>query len=529
MRHFESNSTKVILSLLVSLIGYPALHAAEASRPNILFAIADDWGLHAGAYGTPWVKTPSFDRIAREGLLFSNAYTPMAKCAPSRAIVLTGRHLWQNEEAGNHMAMFPPKLKSWPEVLLEKGWHMGITGKGWGPGIAHNASGKPRLITGKRFDKHKAVPPAEAMGNNDYAANFKDFLDATPQDAPWCFWYGCTEPHRAYEFQAGVNKGGKKLADIDRVPEYWPDNETVRHDMLDYAFEVEHMDNHLGRMIAELEKRGQLDNTLVIVTSDHGMPFPRAKGYAYHDSNHVPLAVRWPNGVKSPGRAIEDFVDFTDVAATILDYAGISLDDSGMLPVVGKSWRPILESTQAGRIVQERDHVLIGKERTDVGRPHNWGYPIRGIVTAEHLYLHNYEPTRWPAGNPETGYLDTDGSPTKSLILELGRADRANHFWQLNFGMRPADELYELRADRDCVRNIAAHAADLVDTMRSRLETMLKAQGDPRMDGRGTVFDDYTPTTGDGFYEKFMHGEKVHAGWVEPTDFEKQPLPSSRP
>lgn len=348
MRHFESNTTNLILSLLASLVGLPALHAADASRPNILFAIADDWGLHAGAFDTPWVKTPSFDRIAREGLLFRNAYTPMAKCGPSRAIVLTGRHLWQNEEAGNHMAMFPPKLKSWPEVLLEKGWHMGITGKGWGPGIANDASGKPRLITGKRFDKHKAEPPAKAMGNNDYAANFKDFLDATPRDAPWCFWYGCTEPHRAYEFQAGVNKGGKKLADIDRVPGYWPDHETVRHDMLDYAFEVEHMDNHLGRMIAELEKRGLLDETLVIVTSDHGMPFPRVKGYAYDDSNHVPLAVRWPNGVKNPGRAIEDFVDFTDIAATILDYAGIAWDDSGMMPVTGKSWRPILESTQAG-------------------------------------------------------------------------------------------------------------------------------------------------------------------------------------
>ena len=295
------------------------------------------------------------------------------------------------------------------------------------------------------------------------------------------------EPHREYEFQSGVNKGGKKLSDIDRVPDYWPDHETVRHDMLDYAFEVEHVDNHLGRMIAELEKRGLLDNTLIIVTSDHGMPFPRVKGYAYHDSNHVPLAVRWPRGMRNPGRVIEDFVDFTDIAPTILDYAGIAWKDSGMMPITGKSWRPILESTKAGRVVPERDHVLIGKERTDVGRPHNWGYPIRGIVTAEHLYLHNYEPTRWPAGNPETGYLDTDGSPTKSLILDLGRANRTDRFWQLNFGMRPADELYDLRTDRDCVRNLApdpAHA-ERMTALRQRMETMLKAQGDPRMDGRG--------------------------------------------
>ncbi len=518
--------TKRILSLLASLAAGPALHAADTTRPNILFAIADDWGLHAGAYGTRWVKTPAFDRVAREGVLFENAYTPMAKCAPSRAIVLTGRHLWQNEEAGNHMPVFPPKLKSWPEVLTEKGWHMGITGKGWGPGIANDASGKPRLITGKRFDQRKAEPPAKAIGNTDYAANFTDFLDAAPQGAPWCFWYGSTEPHRAYEFQVGVTKGGKKLSDIDRVPAYWPDNETVRHDMLDYAYEVEHTDNHLGRMIAELEKRGLLENTLIIVTSDHGMPFPRVKGYAYHDSNHIPLAIRWPRGVKNPGRKIQDFVDFTDIAPTLLDYAGIAWKDTGMMPITGKTWRPILESTKAGRVVPERDHALIGKERTDVGRPHNWGYPIRGIVTAEHLYLRNYEPTRWPAGNPETGYLDTDASPVKTLILDRGRADRTDRFWQLNFGLRPGDELYDLRNDRDCVRNLAAdpaHTARLT-ALRQRMETILKAQEDPRMAGRGHVFESYKPTNGDGFYEKFMRGEKPNAGWVSETDFEKGPL-----
>jgi N-sulfoglucosamine sulfohydrolase len=520
----------LLLLAIAALQGVPSARAADGPRPNILFAIADDWGLHAGAYGTRWIKTPAFDRVAREGLLFKNAYTPMAKCAPSRAIILTGRHLWQNEEAGNHMAVFPPKLKSWPEVLMEKGWHMGITGKGWGPGIANDAAGKPRLITGKPFNQRKAPPPTSAMGNNDYAANFVDFLDAAPRNAPWCFWYGSTEPHRGYEFQSGVKKGGRKLSDIDRVPAYWPDNETVRHDMLDYGYEVEHTDNHLGRMIAELEKRGLLDSTIIVVTSDHGMPFPRVKGYAYHDSNHIPLAIRWPAGVKAPGRVIDDFVDFTDLAPTFLDLAGIAQGGTGMLPITGKSWRPIFQSAQSGRVVAARDHALIGKERTDVGRPGDVGYPIRGIVTSGHLYLRNYEPARWPAGNPETGYLDTDGSPTKSLILELGRKNRTDKFWQLNFGLRPADELYDLVADPDCARNIAADPAQAgrVAALRERLESTLKAQRDPRMAGQGHVFDQYKPTTGDGFYEKFIRGEKPRAGWVNDTDFEPAPIKPTR-
>jgi arylsulfatase A-like enzyme len=382
-------------------------------RPNILFCIADDWGAHAGAYGTKWVKTPAFDRVAREGLLFKNAYTPMAKCAPSRAIVLTGRHLWQNEEAGNHLANFPVQFKTWPEVLREKQWTVGITGKGWGPGIAKTAEGKPRELIGSKFDDKKAKPPTNAIGKNDYAANFAEFLNAAGSDKPWCFWYGSTEPHRDYEFQSGQNKGGKKLSDIDKVPAYWPDHETVRHDMLDYALEVEHTDHHLGRMLQELENRGLLETTIIIVTSDHGMPFPRVKGYAYHDANHIPLAVRWPGGIKVGGRTIDDFVDFTDLAATLLDVADISAAESGMMPITGKSWRPIFESEKGGRIVAERDHALIGKERTDVGRPHNWGYPIRGIVTADNLYLKNYEPVAGPLGIPKPAIRTRMPAPQK--------------------------------------------------------------------------------------------------------------------
>ena len=141
--------------------------------------------------------------------------------------------------------------------------------------------------------------------------------------------------------------------------------------------------------------------------------------------------------------------------------------------------------------------------------------------------MRNYEPSRWPAGNPETGYLDTDGSPTKTLILELGRRNRSNRFWQLNFGLRPADELYDLRTDADCVHNLAAEAShnERLAELRQRMETELKAQDDPRMFGRGHVFDEYKPTRGDGFYESFKRGEKVNAGWVNETDFEQEPIP----
>lgn len=506
-----------------------ALQAAECKRPNILFAIADDWGPHASAYGTPWIKTPNFDRVAREGLLFHNVYTPNAKCAPSRACILTGRNSWQLKEAANHISYFPVEFKGWGEALAEHGWFVGYTMKGWGPGSAKDANGKPRLMTGVAYNKRKATPPTSEVSNNDYAANFDDFLDAAPADKPWCFWYGAIEPHRGYEFGSGVAKGGKKLSDIDHVPAYWPDNDTVRNDMLDYAFEAEHYDRHLGRMLASLERRGLLDNTLVIVTSDHGMPFPRSKGNANVMANHVPFAVMWKGCILKPGRSVDDYVSFIDIAPTLMEVAGIEWKDTGMAPTSGRSLTNLFFSEKSGRIDPTRDHVLIGRERNDVGRPHDQGYPVRGIVKDGVFLVENFEPTRWPCGNPETGYLDCDGGATKSLLIDAHRRDERDHFWQLCFGVRPGVELYDLKKDPDFVSNAAdkPESQAQLTALRDQLHGELKAQGDPRMEGKGDVFDKYEHASKGhvGFYEKFMRGENVKANWINPTDIEKKPLP----
>ena len=509
-----------LFCLLLVALG-SASRAAE--RPNILFFIADDWGLHAGAYGTKWIDTPNFDRVAREGILFTRAYTPNAKCSPSRASLLTGRNPWQLKAAANHIPYFPPEFKAWPEVLAEHGWFVGHTQKGWGPGVATNSAGRPRLLTGRAFNSRKAEPPARGIGNNDYAANFADFLDAASKDAPWCFWAGPVEPHRGYEFGSGVAKGGKSLSDVDRVPAYWPDHPTIRHDILDYAFEVEHVDRHLGRMLDQLEKRGLLDQTLVIVTSDHGMPFPRVKGQAYEHANHVPLAARWPQGIAGGNRVVDDFVSFIDLAPTLVEVAGLTWAETGMAPSPGRSLADIFQADRSGRISAHRDHVLIGRERQDIGRPNDEGYPVRGIVTENYLYLHNFEPSRWPSGNPETGYLDTDGSPVKTFILEAHRQEPADSFWQLCFGKRPAEELYHRVNDPDCVNNLTNPATRA--ELRQRLFQRLTEQGDPRMLGDGEMFDRYPHATpaNRGFYERFMRGEKMNAGWVNPGDFEKRP------
>ena len=153
-----------------------AVAAPAKRRPNILFAIADDASFpHMGAYGCSWVDTPGFDRVARNGILFMNAFTPNAKCAPSRSCLLTGRNSWQLEAAANHWCYFPPKFKVYPEVLQEAGYHVGFTGKGWAPGIAQDAAGNPRVLTGTPYQKRKLDPPTRFISGVDYARELRRF------------------------------------------------------------------------------------------------------------------------------------------------------------------------------------------------------------------------------------------------------------------------------------------------------------------------------------------------------------------
>ncbi|MCF0049166.1 sulfatase [Dyadobacter sp. LJ53] len=500
---------------------------AAETRPNILFCIADDASYrHMSAYGLSgkWISTPGFDRVAAGGILFENAFTPNAKCSPSRACILTGRNPWQLEEAANHVPFFPAKFSTWVEELGNSGYLTGFTGKGWAPGNPGQKNGATRLLTGKHYNEKKMAAPTKAISPVNYAANLEVFLKDRKAGQPFCFWYGGHEPHRAYEYGSGAAKGKKKITDIDRVPAYWPDNDTVRNDMLDYAYEIEYFDQHLQQMLKILEDAGELNNTIVIVTSDNGMPFPRTKGHVYDYDNHLPLAIMWKNGIKTAGRKVLDLVSFIDFAPTLLEAAGLTGKTS--VETQGRSLIPIFKSDKAGLVDKTRDHVLLGKERTDVGRPHDAGYPVRGIVKGNLIYTINYKPERWPSGNPETGYLDTDGGPTKTQILNAKRAGTDVEKWDLSFGKKGKEELYDIGNDIDAMKNLATDPeyAKTKAALRKQMEQELKAQQDPRMSGKGDIFDSYpfAEPASRNFYERFMKGEKMKAGWVNESDFEKE-------
>jgi N-sulfoglucosamine sulfohydrolase len=466
-------------------IAFLGLHFSNASaaetvkKPNVLFCIADDASPHFGVYGCNWVKTPNIDRLGKAGLVFDNAYTPTAKCAPSRAAILTGRNPWQLEEAANHQSFFPAKFKAFTESLLEAGVLVGAQGKTWGPGTAKTADGKPR-----NFGMSKAGGNAADPGSG-----FRSFLATRDKQQPFFYWFGSHHPHRAYKLDSGI-AAGKKITDIDRVPSFLPDNDVVRRDLLDYAMEIEAYDAQVGSLLKVLEQSGELDNTLVIVTSDHGMPFPRVKGHNYDMSNRIPLIVHWPQVIAHPGQRVADFISLVDLAPTLLEAFGVNTEASGMSPITGSSFIEILR----GKPATKRDVVILGRERNDVqarpGTPHGLGYPVRGIREGSFLYLHNFAPERWPCGNPELGLKDTDASPTKKLVEDLGERDP---FWQFSFGKRPKEELFDLAADPDCVKNLAETSEHQTrkTALREKLFGELKRQDDPRILGQGDRFDNY--------------------------------------
>jgi N-sulfoglucosamine sulfohydrolase len=222
--------------------------------------------------------------------------------------------------------------------------------------------------------------------------------------------------------------------------------------MLDYAIEMEAFDAQVGSLITALEAAGEAENTLIVVTSDHGMPFPRVKGHTYEDAHHIPFIATWPGGIVKPGRRVPDFISFIDLAPTFLELFRVDGPAQGMSPITGASFVDLLRSEPK----RERTAVIVGRERNDVdarpGTHSGLGYPARAIRSENFFYVHNFQPDRWPCGNVELGLKDTDASPTKRLIEELGEQ---SPFWQHAFGKRPAEQLFDLRTDPDCVKNLA--------------------------------------------------------------------------
>jgi len=453
----------------------PHTESVGSSAPNIVFAIADDWGWpHAGAYGDRVVQTPSFDRLAHEGALFEHAYVSSPSCTPSRGAILTGQDFFRLGAGGNLWSAWPSGFPEYPRLLAQAGYFVGSYRKGWGPGSHPASVDNP---AGKNYE------------------NVEAFFEARPAGQPFSLWFGSTDPHRPYERGSGLESG----MDPSEVHLFghFPDVPEVRSDIADYYWEVQRFDSEVGALLDRLEAMGELDDTIVVMTGDHGMPFPRAKGNLYDAGTRVPLAVRWPGYVPA-GRRVTDFVSLTDIAPTFLEVGSLEVPTV----VTGRSLLPLLSSEETDRVGQGRDQIIFGRERHVPAQedPDSGGYPMRAIRTGEYLFIRNYRTDRWPAGTPnyEKAYIDDvwlgdcDNGPTKTYLWKFREEPEVRRFYELAFSKRPAEELYDLKTDPQQLINVASDARyeEVGRDLDRRLSQALKAARDPRALGDGDFFDE---------------------------------------
>ncbi|MBC7967156.1 MAG: sulfatase [Fuerstia sp.] len=468
------------------------------------------------------VKTPNFDRVAANGVLFTLAFVNSPSCTPCRSSLLSGQYFWRTGRGAILQgAVWDSSIPAFPLLLQESGYRIGHSSKVWSPGTPANA---PIGAVKTAFNKHgnqfntfsQHVFAAEDPDRkhqellDEVRGNFQDFLKTRTADEPFLYWWGPTNTHRTW-----IQGSGKKRWGIDpeslvgKLPAWLPDVPVVREDVADYLGEVQAVDAGLGVLLNELETTGQLANTLIIVSGDHGMPgVPHGKCNLYDSGAAVSLAVSWPGQIPA-GRVVDDFVSLPDLAPTLLDAGGVAVPDV----MTARSLMPVLKATGNGQIDGTRDHVIIGRERHVANaRTDFLPYPQRAIRTADFLYVRNFKPDRWPMGvapgfglpdgpmpsakaldaSTFVAFGDMDASPTKTWLLTDALADpQYRRFIDMQFALRPEEELYDLKHDPDQIHNVASQPEFAAERKKhsERLMTVLKDSNDPRVMGDGSTFD----------------------------------------
>ncbi|MDZ8118779.1 sulfatase [Pontiella sp. NLcol2] len=513
--------------LSILLLGTATAFAAE--RPNLLFLFADDWGRHAGVYaeidgpGTmnEIIRTPHFDRLAREGVLFNHAYVSAPSCTPCRSSLLSGQHFWRTKTGAVLTSAWDDSIPSYPLLLEQAGYHIGFSNKVWGPGAPADApygGERNKYNHAGRSICNISYPVAAAMKNgipaeevkqevmDQVRRNFRDFLDAREEGKPFCFWFGPTTTHRSWVKGSGAAQWGLDPDALKgKMPPYLPDVPEVREDLADYFGQVMAFDMAIGVFVDELKRIGEYENTIIAVSGDHGAPgFPQGKCNLYDFGSRVPLVFSGP-GIKG-GRLVEDFVSLPDLAPTFLEAGNVEVPEV----MTAKSLWPVLKSEKSGRVDPTRTQVYIGRERhVPSARAGNLPYPQRAIRTRDYLFIINFEPGRYPMGDPvrldgaeeptagelakktKATLADWDAGPTKAWMVTHRDDPACKPYFERSFGKRPRLELYDLKKDPHQMNNVAQQPEyrEVMDKLEKKLMTELRATGDPRVIDGGRYFE----------------------------------------
>lgn len=433
--------------------------APDAPRfPNVLLLVSDDQGLELGAYGARGPQTPNLDRLAAEGCRFTRAYATAGVCTPSRTSLYTGLYPTRNGATG-----FSPvraDVRVWGEVLSEVGYRTGLIGK---------LGAKP--IARFHFDFKSRTNPDDARARSVkwHVETLRAFL-AEDDGRPFCLLVNFRDSHFPFPTDGAPTgwKGARELphdpATVS-VPPFLVDRPEVREELAAYYDGLRRMDVTVGALLETLEQAGLARETLVIFTSDHGMPYPLAKTTLYEAGIRVPLLVRWP-GVVAAGRVEDALVSLVDVLPTLVELSGQRVSDDfdgrSLAPLLRAEATPWRDAVFASHTSHRREPELPSR----AVRVDNWKY-IRNFRTG-------------PAF--ENGVMLTSRTWRAMVAVAAGDPEVAARVRRQQF--RPPQELFDLAADPHELQNLVDDPtqAGVLSQLQRRLREFMQTQHDPLLD-----------------------------------------------
>jgi N-sulfoglucosamine sulfohydrolase len=396
--------------------------------------------------------------------VFTHTFNPVPSCSPTRSCLLTGRKAHELGARASLWSGFPKDTPVVTQLLRDAGYDIGYAGKPWAPGN-YEIAGWVENPVGPKF------------------ADFAAFHSKRDASKPFFFWLGNTDTATKagklpYLAEAKTKLDAAKLT----VPPELPDCSEVRDDLMNYYGGVMKLDEEAAQAIAVLERVGELDNTVIIYTSDNGWQMPRGLANCYDSGSRVPLAIRWGKHLVA-GRRADDFVNVADLGPTFLELAGLT-------PPAVMTMHSIKNLLLGKPDTHLRDAVFMERERHADVRHDHFSYPIRAVRTRDFLYLRNLRPERWPAGDPDVLFLhgrpygDVDTTGVKDFLLAHQTEAEYAKYVTLIFGKRPAEELYDLRSDPHQLTNVAdkPEYAEVIKQQRLRVDGWMKETQDPRLD-----------------------------------------------
>ncbi len=444
----NSLTTSISLSLAAAMT--LSLSGQQSQkRPNILWISTEDMSPHLGCYGDPVARTPNIDRLASQGVRYTNVFTTAAISAPSRAGIITG--MYQTSIGCMHMrttsyrrsvdnpiqftAVPPHYVKAFTEYMRAAGYY-----------CTNNVK------TDYQFAKDPV--PASIWDECSRKAHYKNRSD---KNQPFFAVFNWTGTHESQNWNLkGVKTDPKKVM----VPPYYPDTDTVRLNIAKMYDNIARLDSVVGAILSELEREGEADNTVVFFWGDHGDGLPRAKRWLYDSGLRIPLIIKWPGKLK-PGTVDDRLISSIDFGPTVLSITGIPVPAHMQgVPFLGNQRGP------------ERQEVYAARDRVDESYD-----MIRSVRTKKYLYIRNYYPNEpFPIWVP---YLSNMPIYREMLRLDAeGKLSGPQKSWFAY--SRSPEELYDVNADPYQINNLINDPAlkDVLDDLRKKHEIWTRETGD---------------------------------------------------